>query len=251
MEPNERAGEGVGVQTATDITHQGGMRGNRVMPTPVRDHLDPFVVFERFFIAADQGFSTHPHRGFEIVSYMVEGGMVHEDSLGESHTAYPGDAMRITTGSGIEHSELPADGAPCNGLQLWVNLPRDRKDDDPVFQDVSGDDLPTEDAGDATVTTVVGEGSPIELATDVTYLDVTVEGSWTWDPPAGWSGFLYGVDGSGTVDGAEFGTEEFALLDGITEETRVTVESDEGVRLAAIAGAPHGEPIVQRGPFVE
>ncbi|WP_135365510.1 pirin family protein [Halosimplex halophilum] len=251
MKTNGSTDGGVEVQSAEDITHPGGMRGNRVMPTPRRDHLDPFVVFERFFIAADQGFDTHPHRGFEIVSYMLEGGMVHDDSLGESHTAYPGDAMRITTGSGIRHSELPADGAACNGLQLWVNLPRDRKDADPAFQDVPGDELPTEDAGDATVTTVVGEGSPVELATDVTYLDVTVEGSWTWGPPAGWSGFLYGVDGSGTVEGEDFAVEDFAALEGIDEGTRVAVESEEGVRLAAIAGAPHGDPIVQRGPFVE
>lgn len=249
MDANEPADDGV--QSAVDITHPGGMRGNRVMPTPRRDHLDPFVVFERFFIAADQGFETHPHRGFEIVSYMLDGGMVHDDSLGESHTAYPGDAMRITTGRGIEHSELPADGAPCNGLQLWVNLPRDRKDAEPEFQDVPADALSTEEVGDATVTTVVGEGSPIALETPVTYRDVTVEGSWTWDPPAGWNGILYGVDGAGTVDGEAFGAEDFAALDGITDGTRVTVESDDGVRLAAIAGDPHDEPIVQRGPFVE
>lgn len=239
------------VQSAVDITHPGGMRGNRVVPTPKRGHLDPFVVFERFFIAADQGFDTHPHRGFEIVSYMLDGGMAHDDSLGESHTARPGDVMRITTGSGIRHSELPADGAPCNGLQLWVNLPRDRKDADPEFEGVDAGDLPTAERGDATVTTVVGEDSPIELATPMTYLDVSVEGSWTWDPPAGWNGFCYGIDGSGTVEGEDFGTERFLALDGIGDGTRIEVQSADGLRLAAIAGRPHGEPIVQRGPFVE
>ncbi|MBO4249611.1 pirin family protein, partial [Halomicrobium sp. IBSBa] len=126
---------------------------------------------EQFYIDPDTGFPMHPHRGFEIVSYMIEGGMEHEDSLGVANTAYENDAMRITTGSGIRHSEFPADGQACTGLQLWVNLPQAVKDADPDYVDATADMLPTEEQDGATVTTVVGEGSPISLYTPMEYLD--------------------------------------------------------------------------------
>ncbi|WP_336360699.1 pirin family protein [Haladaptatus sp. ZSTT2] len=233
--------------SATDITHPGGMRGNRVMPTARLQHADPFVVFERFYIEPTQGFSTHPHRGFEIVSYMLAGGMRHDDSLGESHTAREGDAMRITTGSGIQHSELPADGAACNGLQLWVNLPREKKGLDPSYQDATAAELPVEEVEGATVTTVVGAGSPITLEADVEYRDVTISAEWNWRVPDGWCGVCYAIAGAGRVDGHDFAAGEYVRRDGGT----TTLSSDGDLRVAAISGKPHGESIRQRGPFVD
>nr|WP_242493345.1 pirin family protein [Haloarcula hispanica] len=88
------------------VRHGTGVNSNRAFPTDSYPYnLDPFVLFEQFYIDPDTGFPMHPHRGFEIVSYMIEGGMEHEDSLGVANTAYENDAMRITTGSGIRHSE--------------------------------------------------------------------------------------------------------------------------------------------------
>lgn len=113
--------------------------------------------------------------------------------------------MRITTGGGIEHSEFPADGAGCNGLQLWVNLPRAEKGIDPDYADADAADLPTADRDGATVTTVVGEGSPLTLRTPMEYLDAHVDDEWTWPVRDGWAGFLYGASGSGVIDGDEFG----------------------------------------------
>ena len=237
------------IRDAVDVTHPGGMRGNRVMPTPACDHLDPFVVFERFFIEPHQGFDTHPHRGFEIVSYVLEGGMAHDDSMGHGSVARAGDAMRITTGSGMSHSELPADGAACNGLQLWVNLPRDEKGVDPSYGDAKAGALPTERRDGATVTTVVGDGSPIELRTPVEYYDVRVDGTWTWSPPERWNGFLYAIDGAGTVDGEPTRRGQFSPVVGA--DGSIVVSGKEEFRVAAVAGRPHGEPIRQRGPFVE
>ncbi|WP_338727012.1 pirin family protein [Haladaptatus sp. DJG-WS-42] len=234
-------------EQATDITHPGGMRGNRVMPTPRLTHLDPFVVFERFYIDPTQGFTTHPHRGFEIVSYMLAGGMRHDDSLGESHTARDGDVMRITTGSGIQHSELPADGAACNGLQLWVNLPREKKGIDPSYQDATAAELPVEQVDGATVTTVVGEGSPITLETDVECRDVNISDEWEWRVPDGWHGVCYAISGTGSADGHAFAEGDYVVQNGGT----TTFSSDDDLRVAAISGQPHGEPIHQRGPFVD
>ena len=230
------------------VQHGTGVNSNRAFPTNNYPHnLDPFVLFERFYIEPDTGFPTHPHRGFEIVSYMLDGGMDHEDSLGVANTAREGEAMRITTGSGIEHAELPADGAACNGLQLWVNLPREEKDADPDYDDAEAEELPTEERDGATVTTVVGDGSPLDLRTPTEYLDVSVADAWTWRMPDDWSGFLYGVAGEGTVDGNAFAEGDVLP---VTDGRDVDLRSEDGFRVVAVSGRPHGEPIRQRGPFV-
>jgi redox-sensitive bicupin YhaK (pirin superfamily) len=230
------------------VRHGTGVNSTRAFPTEGHPaNLDPFVLFERFYIDRDDGFPMHPHRGFEIVSYMLEGGMDHADSLGVEHTAREGDAMRITTGSGIRHSELPADGEACNGLQLWVNLPREEKEADPDYVDASADELPTRETDGATVTTVVGEGSPIELRTQMEYLDVRVEDAWTWTVPEGWAGFLYAVAGSGSVEGDAFDEGDVFTT---REGGEFAVATDGDLRLVAVAGRPHGEPIRQQGPFV-
>ncbi|MFC7203338.1 pirin family protein [Haloferax namakaokahaiae] len=230
------------------VRHGTGVNSNRAFPTnDYPANLDPFVLFERFHIDPDKGFPMHPHRGFEIVSYMLDGGMEHEDSLGVSHTAYEGDTMRITTGSGIRHSEFPADGAACNGLQLWVNLPREKKEIDADYADASASELPTTEYDGATVTTVVGDGSPIELQTPMEYLDARVSASWTWSVPSDWSGFLYGVSGSGTVDRDSFSEGDVLPVTGGGE---IDVRTEGALRVVAVSGRPHDEPIRQRGPFV-
>ena len=230
------------------VQHGTGVTSTRAFPTNAYPHnLDPFVLFERFYIEPDEGFPMHPHKGFEIVSYMLEGGMDHEDSLGVENTAREGEAMRITTGGGIRHSEFPAGGAGCNGLQLWVNLPREQKDVDPSYEDASVDELPTESHGGATVTTVVGEGSPLDLHTPMEYLDAAIDGGWSWTVPEERVGFLFGVSGEGTVDGDDFGQGDILP---VTEARTVDLRSEESLRAVAVAGRPHGEPIRQQGPFV-
>jgi len=230
------------------VRHGTGVNSNRAFPTDSYPHnLDPFVLFEQFYIDPDDGFPMHPHRGFEIVSYMIEGGMEHEDSLGVANTAYENDAMRITTGSGIRHSEFPADGQACTGLQVWVNLPQAETDAEPDYVDATADSLPTEERDGATVTTVIGEGSPITLYTPMEYLDVSVTDAWTWSVPEEWSGFLYGVSGNGTVGGHSF--TDGAVLP-VTDARSVTLRGDESLRVVAVSGRPHGEPIRQRGPYV-
>ncbi|WP_135829845.1 pirin family protein [Halorussus halobius] len=247
MESNQSSGSDRTPVPGQTVAHGTGVRSNRAFPTDeYPSSLDPFVLFERFYIDPDEGFPMHPHRGFEIVSYMVEGGMAHEDSLGVSHTATEGEVMHITAGEGVRHSEFPADGAACNGLQLWVNLPRDEKDADPDYEDASAGALPTEKTPGASVTTVVGDGSPIELHTPMEYLDVRVTGEWTWSTPDDWAGFLYGVAGEGVVDGHEFGEGDvFPVTDGGSVELR-----GDSFRVVAVSGRPHGEPIRLRGPVV-
>jgi len=235
-------------RAAADVTHAGGMRAERLFPAEGRRHLDPFVVFERFHIEPTQGFETHPHRGFEIVSYMLDGAMAHADSMGHESVAEAGDAMRITTGRGMEHSEMPGGDGPCSGLQLWINLPSEEKEVAPDYEEVAAADLPTTETDGATVTTVVGEGSPIDLHTPVEYRDARVGESWTWTVPAGWNGALFAISGAGQIGDDPIAAGEYALVE---DGGEVPLTTADGLRVAAVAGEPHGEPIRQRGPFVE
>ena len=236
------------------VRHGTGVNSNRAFPTEAFPrHLDPFVLFERFYIEPDQGFPMHPHRGFEIVSYMIEGGMDHEDSLGVTNTAREDEAMHITTGGGIRHSEFPADGAGCNGLQLWVNLPREEKEMNPDYSDAAAEELPTEEVDGATVTTVVGDGAPLSTHTPLEYLDAEVTESWRWAVPDDWTGFLYVVAGAGTVTVEGTGSAD-PIGEGevlpVTDAEAVDVATDESLRAVAVSGRPHGEQIRQQGPFV-
>jgi len=155
--------------------------------------------------------------------------------------------MAITTGGGMTHSELPADDEPCSGLQLWVNLPREKKDVRPRYQGATSEVLPVSDVEGSTVTTVVGEGSPLSMHTEMRYRDVRVSDSWTWDVPEEWAGFAFVVSGEGTVGRTSVQETEYV----IAEDGESLVFGGEGLRVAVIDGVPHREPIVQHGPYVE
>lgn len=246
----EKSGDGEKVSKFSGeiVKHGTGVNSKRAFPTnSYPSNLDPFVLFERFYIDEDKGFPMHPHKGFEIVSYMIDGGMEHEDSLGVKHTAYEDTAMRITTGGGIRHSEFPADDEPCNGLQLWVNLPRDKKDIDADYQDAEHSELPTEEVDGAEITTVVGEGSPIQIHTEMEYLDVKIDGEWTWEIKDGFSGFIFGVKGKGKVKGQNFGKGDVLT---VKQSEEIQLGSDEEFRVVAVQGKPHNQPIRQKGPYV-
>lgn len=214
----------------------------RLFPGTTIEHRDPFVLLDDFRVDQPHGFPQHPHRGFEAVTYMLDGAFVHADTAGNEARVEEGGVQRITMGSGVEHSEQPGT-QHCRGLQLWVNLPASEKDREPGFQVVDADQLPVQDTGDATITTVIGEGSPLETIADVTYLDVRIDGDWSHDP-GDQHGLVYCLEGSCTLDGTTVGTEEAALI-----EDPITVSGD--CRIIVITGTPLDEPIDQHGPFVD
>jgi len=146
----------------------------------------------------------------------------------------------------MEHAELPGPNG-CNGLQLWVNLPRAEKDVESSFQDAASDDLPIRETAGATVTTVVGEGSPLELRTPVEYRVVSVTDGWEWTVPDGWNGFLFVVSGTGRVARTTAEAAEFVV---VSDGGSLSVSTGSRIRVACVAGKPHGEQIQQRGPFV-
>lgn len=240
------------VHDATEMREGMGARVRRVLPTQALPTADPFVLLDEFFVEAGTGFPNHPHRGFEIITYMLEGAFRHTDSLGNDRAVGAGGLQRITAGRGIVHSEMPAAEGTNHGLQLWINLPQRFKEVEPGCQEVLPDEIPEIRSDRARVRILVDERSPTKLQTPVLYLHVRLEpkAAWAWDVPAEYEGFAYVLEGS-----ARFGAEETEGAEGqvlaLGRGTRLPVVSAQSVEFALIAGRPHREQARIRGSFVD
>ena len=240
-----------------------GVRLVRTIASPSLDYVDPFLLLDEFRSddPADYlpGFPWHPHRGIETVTYMIRGQVEHGDSLGNSGVIGPGDAQWMTAGSGIVHQEMPhGENGRMWGMQLWVNLPRERKMCSPRYQDIPSADIPTAALADGATARVVcgsvaGATGPVTgIDTDPLYLDVQLEGGSRLDLQvgAGYSAFCYILEGSGSVDGGS---------DTLGPSTIVVLEPGQPAEIAAGTGALRlmyasgrilDEPVARGGPFV-
>ncbi len=237
----------VNIQHALVVPEGDGVEVKRLMPVANMRNFDPFVLWDHFDITAG-GFPDHPHRGFEAITYMFAGGMQHADNLGNRGTVHGGGAQRFTAGRGIVHSEMPAGHAA--GIQLWINLPGRLKGIDPDYQQVEKDEVPVIEFDGGTVHTIVGEGGPIQLKTEVEYLDVSLNAGATFERAIaeGFRGLVYLVEGEGSINGETISSGSAAYVD---SESSLTITATEECRFMWCFGHPHGEPIYQHGPFVD
>lgn len=220
----------------------------RLFPSPALRHFDPFVLLDDFDVRAPAGFPTHPHRGFEAFTYMIDGAFEHRDTMGNISTITAGGTQRFNSGRGAKHSEMPASDGSNRGLQLWVNLPRKLKRMDPEYSGHQADALPLVDDGTQRSRIITGGTSPNALHTEVDYRDVTLLADrWQVTIPPGRNSLVYALDGTITV-GAHTARRGEALL---VEPGALTVSGSRGSRFAYLSGRPHGEPIRHRGPFVD
>lgn len=225
---------------------------------------DPFLLLDEFFSDDPRdyvaGFPSHPHRGFETVTYMLDGHMRHEDHMGNRGDLGPGDVQWMTAARGIVHSEMPQQSeGRMRGFQLWINLPADEKMKAPSWRDISADEIATVTSGNATVYVIAGtlihDGKkttgPIQgLSTEPLYFDVTLaaNGEFKAPVPAVHNVFVYAYEGNALVEGKSLEAHSAALL---SDGDQVRVQAgDTGARLLIIGGKPIGEPVVQYGPFV-
>ncbi len=228
----------------------------------VSNLYDPFLLFDHFAFndpveGPIQGFPTHPHRGIETVTYMLDGNVRHRDSLGNTGIIGPGDVQWMTAGRGILHEEMPRrgpDGA-IYGFQLWVNLPAAQKMGSPRYQEVSAGSIPAFEREGVKVRIVAGEvagvrGPVTEIAADPLYLDVQLApgAAFTQPIPAGHTALVYLFQGGGLF-GSD--TAESLRMLVLTDGDELTAQADgEGMRFMLMAGAPFHEPIAPYGPFV-
>jgi quercetin 2,3-dioxygenase len=242
-----------------------GVRLTRVIGTPQLSELDPFLMLDEFgtdrpedYIA---GFPSHPHRGFETVTYMLDGRMRHKDNHGNEGVLVPGSVQWMTAGRGIVHSEMPEqEEGRMRGFQLWINLPAKDKMSAPRYQEYAPADIPSLQLADGVrVKLIAGEvgGSrgPIEQpATDPTYLDIHLDPTarFLQALPEGHSAFLYVYEGAMRVgEGSDAATVTAQELAELSPGEAVVLEGREaGSRAILVAGRPLREPVARYGPFV-
>ena len=226
---------------------------------------DPFLMLDEFssenpgdYIA---GFPAHPHRGFETVTYLLDGHMLHEDHMGNRGDLKSGGVQWMTAGRGIIHSEMPQqEEGRMRGFQLWINLPAAEKMKPAGYRDIQPEEIPVvELKGGGRVKVIAGEveadgrktaGAIRGPTTDPLYLDVELAAGAAFAQPiaAGYNAFVYPYEGSVTIGGKTIEARSAALL---SDGDRVEIGAGaEGARFIVLAGKPLGEPVVQYGPFV-
>jgi quercetin 2,3-dioxygenase len=243
-----------------------GVKLTRVIGQPQLADLDPFLLLDEFgtdnpgdYIA---GFPEHPHRGFETVTYMLDGRMRHQDNHGHEGVLGPGSVQWMTAGRGILHSEMPEQQeGRMRGFQLWVNLPARDKMTAPQYQEFGAERIPVATpAPGVRVKVIAGEvdgvrGPIVQPATDPIYLDVELApgAQFSHSLPAGDSAFVYVFEGAVRLvsedSATQLDTHQLAVLG---EGDRVQLEgvAKGSARAILVAGKPLREPVAKYGPFV-
>ena len=240
-----------------------GVKLTRVLSQQLQRRLDPFLMLDAFgsdkaddYIA---GFPDHPHRGFETVTYMIAGRMLHRDSAGHEGLLENGGVQWMTAGRGVIHSEIPQqEEGVMEGFQLWLNLPARDKMAAPWYRDFAAAELPrfTTDVG-VEATVIAGEshgvtGAVTRETTAPLYLDLHLPAGARFSQPlpAGHNAFLYVYRGALKVGAETVPVRNMAILANDADSDGVTIEATTDTRALLIAGRPLGEQIAQYGPFV-
>ena len=247
-----------------------GVKLRRVIGQPQLPDLDPFLMLDEFgtdraedYIA---GFPDHPHRGFETVTYMLDGRMRHRDNHGNEGVLVPGSVQWMTAGRGLVHSEMPEQQeGRMRGFQLWLNLPAREKMTAPKYQEFGPERIPSATpAPGVTVKVIAGQvdgtsGPIFQPATDPTYLDIALEpgAEFTQALPADYAAFLYVFEGSlqvgASAESSLLRTHELGVLGegGVIHLKGASAGAGGKVaRAILVAGRPLREPVAKYGPFV-
>jgi redox-sensitive bicupin YhaK (pirin superfamily) len=236
----------------------------RIIGSHELDMLDPFLLLDCFESDQPQdyigGFPSHPHRGFETVTYLLAGRMRHKDNAGNEGVIEPGGVQWMTAGRGIVHSEMPEqeDGL-LRGFQLWVNLPARAKMTAPAYQEFPPSRTPLERRPDGTEIRVIAgrtetgtEGAVKNPFVHPTYLDVSLPASTAFEQAVGHddTAFVFVIEGELTVgeSASPLGRRTLGIM-GPGERISVTAGSS-GARFLLIAAQPLREPVARGGPFV-
>lgn len=253
--------DGAGVKLRRSLGSQRGL------------YVDPFLMLDEFYSDNPEdylaGFPAHPHRGFETVTYMLDGHMRHEDHLGNRGDLGPGDVQWMTAARGIIHSEMPQQSeGRMRGFQLWLNLPSKEKMKPAKYRDIPVREIPViELSSGGRVKVIAGaferdgkntdgpvNRSDAKIYTDPSYLDVHLpaDAEFVAAVARGHSAFLYAYEGSVEIGAAGFTKSLPHRAAGVLSDgdSVRAVAKGEGARFLMLAAKPLGEPVVQYGPFV-
>jgi redox-sensitive bicupin YhaK (pirin superfamily) len=238
-----------------------GVKLKRSLGSAALPLFDPFLLLDEFHSSKEEdyiaGFPSHPHRGFETVTYMLEGAVNHRDSLGNHGHLGAGSIQWMTAGRGIIHSEMPrGEGGSLWGFQLWVNLPASRKMTRPRYQDLGRERVAELEVDGARVRLVAGEAfgraGPVDgIVTSPHMLDVALSpnGRFEHVVPARHNVFAYVFDGVALLgrSSTRVARGQVALFG---PGSLIRAKGDEVARMLVLSAEPIGEPVARRGPFV-
>jgi redox-sensitive bicupin YhaK (pirin superfamily) len=251
--------------TAHSQTEGGGFVVRRPFPTRGFDMLDPLLMLDEmgpvtYGPGKAVGAPDHPHRGFETVSYILDGEAAHADSAGHAGTIGPGDVQWMTAGSGVVHREMPSlriqrEGGRVHGFQLWVNLPRDQKLTTPKYQEIAAARIPEASSLDGLASVRVIAGEALGVSAVIATKTPILYHHWRLSPqasvhvpiPADHNVGVYVFDGEITVCGQTITNGQLAVLgagDALTLSARASAQA------LVLGGRPLAEPVAWGGPFV-
>ena len=243
-----------------------GVKMTRVIGTQELNFLDPFLLLDAFESDQPQdyigGFPSHPHRGFETVTYLLAGRMRHKDNAGNEGVITPGGVQCMTAGRGIIHSEMPEqENGLLMGFQLWVNLPAHAKMSEPGYQEFPPSETPLERREDGTeirvIAGVTSQGTVGAVKNDFikpTYLDVSLPAGQSFEQSVDQAdnAFLFVIEGELAIgeQGTKLGRRTLGILGAGEVIQLVASDSDSDSRFLLVSGQPLNEPIARGGPFV-
>lgn len=220
------------------------------------DATDPFILLGEDWYRHG-AFEDHPHRGLETVTYVIDGSLSHFDNHGNRGIINAGEALWMTAGRGIVHNELPVDDKQVHVLQLWLNLPRKDKFVPASYQELKGEAVGRRVLPGAEVVVFSGSSGDVQARTQnytaLTMVEIRLAAhtSFVQEIPAGHNGFVVILEGDGMVGATAVQKGHVAWLSRENEESQVTVTSGGvGARMILYSGAPLGEPLAVKGPFV-
>ena len=256
----------VNIINGIPTTDGAGVELVRVIGQSALMELDPFLLLDAF--RSDNpddyigGFPAHPHRGFETVTYLLNGRMRHKDNTGNEGIIAEGSVQWMTAGKGIIHSEMPEqENGLLEGFQLWINLPKSHKMTSPQYQEYDNDSIPTEDRNNASIKVISGKTShgtqgPVEQPlTAPLYFDIQLEANTTLTEtlPHEHNAFVYVIKGEVTLldeknEIVSIKRDQLAIL--TKGESLTLTANDQSTQFLLIAGKPLNEPIARGGPFI-
>lgn len=249
--------------------NMGGFRVKQPLPNAAMDQVDPFLLLHHARNSVSEGsrpqhegVPPHPHRGFEPVTFIYKGGVHHRDSRGNDSIIHEGGVQWMTAGKGIVHSERPPQSLAASGgeqeiIQLWVNLPSDKKNVQPRYQGFQADEIPVVKLADGLVSaqvitgSLLGETGPVETSSPLlaANLSLRVGGHILLPIPPSYSTLVYVLDGEIRVNNEQsIGGEHLVSFDDGGDSITLTAQSD--TRVLVLAGEPLNEEVVASGPFV-
>lgn len=261
-----------GIVNSVETLEGAGFLVRRPFPKSSFSEFDPFLLLDELGpidLKPNQakGAPDHPHRGFETVTYILDGRLEHQDSEGHTGHLNPGDVQWMTAGAGVVHSEMPEaeftrTGGRLHGIQLWVNLPQRDKMIPPRYQEIPVAQIPVAHAEDGSVTVRViagealGTKAVIKTRTPIIYLHFTLQPGATivQSVPQEYNAFAYVIEGSGLFGTAQERGEDGQMIIFAQDGEDVTIanaaDAQQPLDLLLIAGVPLNEPVVRYGPFV-